>query len=155
MEILMAIGGWLLGAAQFVLHRLVALPALLALRFSTVTAFLIVFGIDVLQIPVFFYLYRRAAQVLRRGAASGRFQPTRERIERTPFGKFALSIGEMGVVFLSALPLYGGGMWSAVLLAYLLEMPRPRAVAYCLLGSFVGCWAIVLGFSAILSFWRN
>lgn len=154
MEILITIGGWLLGAAQFVLHRLVALPALLAIRFSKATAFFIVFGIDVIQIPIFFYLYRRAEDALRRGRPVRRLQPTRERIERTPFGRFALSIGEMGVVFLSALPLYGGGMWSAVLLAYLLRMPRPRAVAYCLLGSFVGCWAIVLGFSAILSFWR-
>ena len=60
--------------------------------------------------------------------------------------------GQMGVVFISAVPFVGGGMWSGVLLSRILRLGKLRGSMLLILGSITSCLVLSIGFYNIRLF---
>lgn len=92
--------------------------------------------LDVLQIPFFYWLYENSARVLAR--LPRRFQSWFNRDwSHSSLGRWARSLGNIGVMLVAALPTFGGGMWSAIFLAYGLGIRKRTSYCLLTLGSFL------------------
>lgn len=60
--------------------------------------------------------------------------------------------GNLGVVFIAAIPFVGGGIWSGVLLARLLKLNRTRTVILLMSGSVISCLVLGVGFYNIKAY---
>jgi uncharacterized membrane protein len=93
-------------------------------------------ALDVVQIPMFYWLYDNSERLLSRlpTRISRFFQRKPKSAER---GRWAGRLGHLGVGLLTALPTFGGGMWSGVFLAYGLKLDRRLSYLTLTLGSAV------------------
>lgn len=136
--------------------RIISIPiglSLLKNRFLTVS---IVFGLDLLQVPFFYRLYDRGFNWLKKINLSTitNTESAQKRLEKSSLQKIAYSLGNLGVIFLAATPTLGGGMWSAVLFAHILKMPKRKSFIYLAIGSFLGCLIVVAGYQAFYSLFK-
>jgi uncharacterized membrane protein len=97
--------------------------------------------LDVIQIPFFYWLYDNSEWVLaklpERVARFFKRDP-----ETRAIGRWTARLGHVGVGLLAALPTLGGGMWSAVFLAYGLKLNRRVSYLSLILGSALSYFAI-------------
>jgi uncharacterized membrane protein len=129
--------------------RAVSIPAALALHIRAGIVFLAIFGLDLLQIPLFFRLYEKGfTRIPLLNILMKRF-PTKERFERSKLRKLAQSLGGIGVMVVAAMPTCGGGMWTAVLLAHILKLSRKQSYFLLAAGSFISCLIFTWGISFI------
>jgi uncharacterized membrane protein len=93
--------------------------------------------LDLLQIPMYYWLYEHSHQVLAR--LPSRIGQWFERMLAVrPRAGWTQSLGGFGVMLIAALPSFGGGMWSAIFLAYGLKLRRSASYVWLMLGSFSG-----------------
>jgi uncharacterized membrane protein len=128
--------------------KIVSVPVGLLIGIKEFVVFLLVFGFDLVQM----FIYSR---ILSKSDASGRLinffiriMPSKEKVKSGPFVKRLEAMGYLGVALLAAMPIYAGGMWSAVIISYLmglLEKNRLRCFCYLAAGSAVGSAIIVFG----------
>src|SRR6266480_2808722 len=104
-------------------NRILSLLAGLILRVPAVWLLPTVFLVDVLQIPMFYWIYENGSHVMKRFPTSIRGWFNRDRT-RTPLGRWTTHLGSLGVFVVAAMPTFGGGMWSAVFLAYGLRLRK-------------------------------
>lgn len=130
--------------------RVVFIPAGMALGIGKYVVLVIVFLLDILQIPFYFFIYEKGATKIKFLAALYSKLPTKEQMERSGLLKFARSLGSFGVVLTAAMPAFGGGMWTAVLISYLLNIDRKKSIILLAIGSLIGCLIVVYGFEGIL-----
>ncbi|MDI6782830.1 MAG: small multi-drug export protein [bacterium] len=119
--------------------RAVSIPAALALHIPTIIVFLAIFGLDLLQIPLFFRLYEKGFTKIPSLNILMKRLPTEEKFEKSKLRKFAQSLGGTGVLFIAATPTFGGGMWTAVLFAHFLKLSRKQSYILLAAGSFISC----------------
>ena len=130
--------------------RIVFVPAGMALGIGKYVILVIVFFLDLIQIPFYFYIYEKGASKIKFLSAILEKLPKKEDMERSGLLKFAKSLGSFGVVFVAAMPAFGGGMWTAVFISFLLGIERKKSIILLAIGSLIGCLIIVYGFEGIL-----
>jgi len=106
--------------------------------------------LDMIQVPLFFFLYEEGGQrilLLRR--LRERAQRQKEKLASSRFYERLVLWGQLGVVIMTLLPIKGGGMWSGVLLAHLLQVRRARSYLLLFAGSLLGAF-LLLGLSDLI-----
>jgi uncharacterized membrane protein len=98
---------------------------------------LVVF-MDILQVPCFYYLYEHTFTSNRLKRLSGYFQRKGEVAKDRSFFQRLKTLGGVGVVLLTMLPVKGGGMWSGVFLAHITGMPKKTSYPLLIVGSLLG-----------------
>jgi uncharacterized membrane protein len=111
---------------------------------------LVVF-LDILQIPLFY----RAYEGLFRLSFLSRLGPWLERRRQGLHESWAWRIWSawrgLGVFLITLLPVKGGGMWSGVLMAFSLKIPKRASYPILISGSVVGC-LLLLGLGETLGY---
>jgi len=54
----------------------------------------------------------------------------------------------------AAMPAFGGGMWTSILMAYFLKIDRRKSVLLLALGSLIGCLIVVFGFDGLIHLFK-
>ena len=120
--------------------RIIFIPAGMAIGIGKYVILFLVFFLDMLQIPLYFYIYEKGASKLK----------FLSKMENSRFLKFARSLGSFGVVLVAAMPAFGGGMWSSVLISFLLGLDRRKSILLLALGSFLGCVLVIYGIDGLI-----
>ena len=141
--------------------RLISIPVAVALFIKWYIAVIFIFIMDLAQVPLFYYVYESPQKIkylmarLRLWRMRLQRLYKRETITRRDRNwqalllKRAQRLGQWGVVFVSAMPSLGGGMWSGVLLAHLLKLNKKRSYLLLAAGSLISCLVLALGFGGI------
>ena len=129
--------------------RAVSIPAALALHIQTWIVFIAVFGLDLLQIPLFFRIYEKGFSKIPLLNILVKRLPTEEQFEKSRIRKLTQSLGGIGVMLIAAMPTCGGGMWTAVLLAHILKLSRKQSYILLAGGSLISCIIFTWGISII------
>ena len=97
--------------------------------------------LDMIQIPFFYWLYENGSAI-----AVHLPNPFRKWLSRDwsigYLGRWAAPLGGFGIMVVAALPAFGGGMWSAVFLAYGLHLRKSWSYVWMALGSLVSYLSI-------------
>lgn len=100
--------------------------------------------VDMVQVPFFFYLYNSTTSRI------PFLEKVRERIsmKKNPsspsfFLRIGQKLGVLGVPTICLMPIKGGGIWTSVLLAHMLELGYLKSCLLLLLGSFAGAMLLV------------
>jgi uncharacterized membrane protein len=121
-------------------NRILAVGIGLWLRIPAALLLGVLIFIDFIQIPFFYRLYDHGFSLLDRMPA------VRKMIQRdwsdSKLEKWALPFGGLGVMLLTAMPSFGGGIWSAAFLAYGLGLRRRAGYAWMMLGSVLSYLAL-------------
>ena len=129
--------------------RILSIPVALAFKFPRFIVFLMVFILDVLQIPMFYHIYDKGIPHVPLLGRLLDMLPTKEKVENSALGKKAQQFGSLGLIIISAIPTFGGGIWSAVLIAHMLRLRYSRSFIYIAIGSLVSCFILVYGYDWI------
>ena len=129
--------------------RAVSIPAALALHLRAGIVFFAIFGLDIIQIPLFFHIYERGFTRIPGLSLVMKRLPTKEQFEKSRIRKLTQSLGGFGVLFLAMTPTFGGGIWTAVLLAHILKLSRKQSYFFLITGSFISCLILTWGISVI------
>lgn len=89
---------------------------------------------DFLQIPLFYFIYRKSDKGL------GILKKLKfvHKKRKPKIFRWAKKFGVAGVFILAALPSFGGGIWTSVLLAFLLRIDKKVSYLLIMLGSLIG-----------------
>lgn len=136
-------------ATYIIGSRIWSVPVALKLHFPRFIVFVMVLGLDLLQIPLFYYIYNKGFPKIKYLKILFAKLPTQEKFQKSRLGKIAQNFGSVGVIFISMLPTFGGGIWTAVLFAHILRLDNRRSFLFIAIGSLMGCWAVVYGWDAI------
>jgi len=119
--------------AAIVANRIVAVS--IGLWFRVPPGFLlgILLFIDVMQIPFYLRLYEHGFALLD-GVPFFKSLSRRD-WSKSALGKWAMPLGGVGVMLVSALPTFGGGIWSSAFLAHGLGLKKRAGYAWIGLGS--------------------
>ena len=134
--------------------RILFIPAGISLGMGKYVVLSVVFLLDILQIPLYFYIYEKGTSKIKFLSFLYSRLPSKERAQSSPLLKFARRFGAFGVVFVAAMPAFGGGMWASILMAYLLQLDRRRSIVLLALGSLIGCLLVVFGFDGLLHLFK-
>jgi len=94
---------------------------------------------DMMNVPFFVTLYELAHRGMRLSPTVARWLDRgRAHLERRRFYERFAAMGSLGVVAIAATPMWGCGMWSAILLAWTMRMKRLAGSLYLSLGSVAG-----------------
>jgi len=122
-------------------NRIIAVLAGLWFRVPTSVLLTLLIAIDLIQIPIYYWLYENGTGVLSR-LPSGIGRWFQRDMSTTYMGRWTAHLGGLGVMCVAALPTFGGGMWTATFLAYGLKIRKPAGYAWMILGSVVSYAAI-------------
>jgi len=126
-------------AVHFTVGRTFSLLAGLWVGLSPLTLVGLAWIGDMMNIPFFATLYELANRGLRLSPTIGRWlDRMRAHLEHRRFYSRFAAMGAVGVVAIAATPMWGCGMWSAILLAWTLRMKRLQGTLYLTCGSLVG-----------------
>lgn len=110
---------------------------------------------DAVQIPCFYYLYERVFRNVRLLRFKDFLERKGEAARSRPVFAVLSALGPLGVVLVAMLPVKGGGIWSGVLLARLLDLPK-RTSFLLLMGASIFISLILVGLGeAAVSLWRT
>ena len=118
--------------------RPVAILTASLVKLNLLFFFPLVVFMDILQVPCFYYLYEHTFTSNRLKRLSGYFQRKGEIAKDRSFFQRLKTLGNVGVVLLTMLPVKGGGMWSGVFLAHITGMPKKVSYPLLFVGSLLG-----------------
>jgi uncharacterized membrane protein len=119
-------------------NRVLSLAAGLVLRVPTVVLLPVVYVMDLVQIPLFYWLYERGTSLFDRLPARLRDWFGAKESNAPKVQGWMSRLGGLGVFVVASLPSFGGGMWSAVFLAYGLKLRKTVSYALMATGSLFG-----------------
>src|SRR5262249_565795 len=118
------------------------------LRVPTAWLLGLVYPMDLVQIPLFFWLYEHGSRFIDK--LPFRMPEWLKRRADRPSGWLA-SLGGFGIMCLAALPTFGGGMWSAIYLAHRLRLSKGQSTFWLAAGSFLSFAGLYWIISALAS----
>ena len=136
------------------LNRAVSMPVGIALGINKYLVFGLIFVLDLLQIPLYYYIFRYGTKKMRLLSFLNDKLPTQEKINKSFLGRIMQSLGNLGIIIVAALPSFGG-MASAVFLAFTLRLNSRRGLIYLAVGSFLGCLVVFGGTEGIIFLFRH
>jgi len=99
---------------------------------------------DMLHIPFFAAIYDLAERGLRFSSYFARLiDRGRAYLDHKKFYNRFRTMGALGVIVIAATPMWGCGMWSAVLLAWTMRMKRLPGTIYLSIGSLAGSILVI------------
>ena len=130
-------------------NRIIAVPIALGLKFPKYIVLPMVVIFDLLQVPLFNFIC--SLNINGKGLIWKLISwlPSKERVENSRLGKFCQHLGGMGIVLISAVPAFGGGIWSAVLIAQVLHIDNRRSMLLIGIGSILSTLAVMYGTQAL------
>ncbi|MBI5554274.1 MAG: small multi-drug export protein [Elusimicrobia bacterium] len=147
---------------HIVASRLISIPLAVAMFVKWYIAVLLIFTMDIAQVPLFYHLYEQPQKIR---FITARLRLWRQRWKRSGYKKKriiredrnwqalvlkrAQKFGQWGILLVSAMPSLGGGMWTGVLLAHLLKLDKKRSYLLLSAGSLMSCLLLALGFGGI------
>jgi len=144
--------GLLLNALHYFLNRFLIIPFGVILGFGWWSAFFIAFAADILQMFLYFYFLEGAGVNKKIGHLISRRFPSQDKVERTRIVIKVRRFGYVGIMILAALPVYFGGMYSAVLVSHLMRLRRKKSYLFLAIGSIMGSAVLTIGFKTIWEF---
>ncbi|HOP09854.1 MAG TPA: small multi-drug export protein [Candidatus Methanofastidiosa archaeon] len=133
------------------LGRKISIPYAIALGITDWNVLIFAFILDVLQIPLFMYIYTHTSNIAIIKRFKARIEGKSTKMEGSRILVWAKNLGKAGTLLLAAMPFQGGGMWSGVLLAYILKLENRQMYPLLSAGSLIGCSIMAFGTSFILS----
>ena len=117
-------------------NRILSLLVGLLLRIPAHLLLPTVYLMDVIQIPFFYWIYENGSTLIAHLPASIRGWFNKDwRV--TSMSRWTTRLGSLGVFVVAAMPTFGGGMWSAVFLAYGLRLRKTWSYFLIGLGSLL------------------
>ncbi len=131
---------WLFILSFLVLYaaggRKIAVPYGVAFTNNWVPITILTLILDSVQIFFFYHIYTKSAEKIRMLRGFG--VKTKKKLKKSKVLAWAKNFGNSGVFILSMLPSFGGGIWSSVLLAFVLKTDKKISYLLILTGSLVG-----------------
>ncbi|MFA6428538.1 MAG: small multi-drug export protein [Candidatus Buchananbacteria bacterium] len=129
--------------------NLVSIPTGLALGLNQFLVIGLVIGLDFLQIPLFFFLFEQGQSRFKLVKILFNILPNSETVQ----GSFLKNIiehgGQVSVMLVTAMPTFGGGIWTGVLVSHMLKLDRSRSVFFILVGAVINATAVWIGSATI------
>jgi uncharacterized membrane protein len=113
----------------------------------------VVVMLDTLQIPLFYELYGTISNRALIRRLYKRTTRKEESLRKSRFFRWVQLMGMPGVVAITMMPLKGCGMWSGVLLAKLLRIPKQTGYPLLIAGSLLGCLLLFGVGEVVLQLW--
>jgi len=132
---------------HYVINRFFLIPLALIAHLGWWGAYAVAVLGDIMQMFVYFYILEGAGVNNRLGKLISKRFPSQESIEKTNVVKKVKRFGYLGITVLAALPIYFGGMYSAVLVSHLMRLHRKKSYIFLTIGSMIGSAVLVLGIS--------
>jgi len=133
-------------AAVLTAKKIISVPSGYALRIDLSLILLAVTLVDFVQIPFFEYIYDKGFEKIRFLKWLEKKLYSKEKFTQTLLGRIAERLKVWGVFAIFAWPLFGGGIWTAVLFGRMFGIRRVGIYVFTLLGSISS--SIVLYYSA-------
>ncbi|MCU0578584.1 MAG: small multi-drug export protein [Desulfobacterota bacterium] len=113
----------------------------------------LVVALDTLQIPLFYRVYEGMIRFPGLARLKTRLEKRRDGARLSRSWQFWSAWKGGGVFLITALPVKGGGMWSGVLMAFSLQIPKQVSYPLLIGGSTSGCLLLLLFGGAVGLLW--
>lgn len=135
-------------------NRAVSMPVGIALGIDKYVVFGLIFVLDLLQVPLYYYIFTYGTERIKFLSFINNKLPTQEKISRSFLGRIMQSLGNVGIIVITAFPSFGG-MASAVFIAFTLRMNYRKSLIYLAIGSFLGCMLVLGGTEGVIFLFRQ
>ena len=115
--------------------------------------FPLVVVLDVLQVPLFYRAYEGLLRIPGLARLKPWLEKRREGVRRSRAWRAWSAWKGLGVFLITVMPLKGGGMWSGVLMAFSLKIPKRVSYPILISGSVVGCLVLLAIGGALGTLW--
>ncbi|MFH0947446.1 MAG: small multi-drug export protein [Elusimicrobiota bacterium] len=139
--------GIILNFSHYFINRFFVMPFGFIVGLGWWGAFAIALSGDIFQMFIYFYILEGAGINKKFGRIISKKFPSQEMVEKTKMVKKVRGLGYMGITILAALPVYFGGMYSAVLVSHLMHLNRKKSYIFLIVGSIIGSLVLVIGLS--------
>ncbi len=139
-------------AAYILGGRKIAIPYGIALTQSLWLPITLTVILDILEIPLFYFIYSKGGRIKALKNAKIDAKSHKEKIKRYEAWHWAKELGTPGIFIISMLPSFGGGIWSSVLLAFMMKTDKKLAYFLIIAGSLVGTMFIAFFMHGIINF---
>ncbi|MDD5687134.1 MAG: small multi-drug export protein [Elusimicrobia bacterium] len=140
---------FILNLLHYLFNRFIVIPISIVTGFGWWGAFFIAIAGDIIQMFIYFYILEGAGVNKKLGILISKRFPSQENVEKTGMVKRVRGLGYLGITILAALPVYFGGMYSAVLVSHLMHLNRKKSYICLTIGSIIGSAILVVGLSFI------
>ncbi|MEW6556718.1 MAG: small multi-drug export protein [Elusimicrobiota bacterium] len=141
--------GILLNFLHYFINRFFVIPIGFIVGLGWWGAFFIALAGDIIQMFVYFYVLEGAGVNKKLAIVIARKFPTQDKVERTRMVRRVRGLGYLGITILAAMPVYFGGMYSAVLVSHLMHLKKRKSYIFLTAGSIIGSAILVIGLSVI------
>jgi len=141
--------GIILNAFHYFFNRLLVIPAGYIVGFGWWSAFFMALITDIIQMFIYSYFLEGAGVNKKAGYLISKWFPSKDKVERTKIVIRLRRFGYVGIMILAALPIYAGGMYSAVLVSHLMRLKRKKSYLFLTIGSIMGSAILTIGLKAI------
>lgn len=130
-------------------NNLVSIPTGLALGLNQFLVIAVVIGLDFLQIPFFFFLFEQGQSRFKLVRILFNILPTSDWVQNSFLRKIIEHFGQVSVMLITAMPTFGGGVWTGVLVSHMLRLHRQRSVFFIMAGAVVSALVVWAGSATI------
>lgn len=141
--------GIILNFLHYFINRFFVIPLGFVVGLGWWGAFAIALFGDIVQMFLYFYILEGAGVNKKFGKLISKKFPSQEKVERTKMVRKVRGLGYMGITILAALPVYFGGMYSAVFVSHLMHLNRKKSYIFLTVGSIIGSAVLVIGLSVL------
>ncbi|MFA5779585.1 MAG: small multi-drug export protein [Elusimicrobiota bacterium] len=146
--------GIILNFLHYFINRFFVIPLGFIVGLGWWGAFAIALVGDIFQMFIYFYILEGAGVNKKFGKLISKKFPSQEKVERTKMVRKVRGLGYMGITILAALPVYFGGMYSAVLVSHLMHLKRRKSYIFLTIGSIIGSAILVFGLQGFIALWN-
>ncbi|MFH1283291.1 MAG: small multi-drug export protein [bacterium] len=132
--------------------RIISIPAGIAFKLNNLFILSVVVLVDVIQIPLFYYLYEKGVKKVKYLRWLSEYLPSEKKLENTLLGKIAHHLSAWGMLIISAWPIFGGGIWTAVLFGKVFHATRLKSYLMIIGGSLLGSLILLAGTESLYNF---
>ncbi len=146
--------GLILNFLHYFINRFFVIPLGFIVGLGWWGAFAIALFGDIVQMFLYFYILEGAGVNKKLGKLISKKFPSQEKVERTKMVRKVRGMGYIGITILAALPVYFGGMYSAVLVSHLMHLNRKKSYIFLTVGSIIGSAVLVFGLQGLIALWN-
>ncbi|OGS45528.1 MAG: hypothetical protein A2539_10205 [Elusimicrobia bacterium RIFOXYD2_FULL_34_15] len=146
---------FLINLLHYFFNRFLVVPISIIAGIGWWGAFLIALAGDIIQMFLYFYILEGAGVNKKIGKLISKRFPTQDEVEKTNVVKKVRRMGYLGITILAALPVYVGGMYSAVLVSHLMHLNRKKSYIFLSIGSMIGSAILVIGLNVLWNFIKS
>ncbi|MDO8735051.1 MAG: small multi-drug export protein [Elusimicrobiota bacterium] len=146
--------GIILNFLHYFINRFFVIPLGFIVGLGWWGAFAIALFGDIVQMFLYFYILEGAGVNKKLGRIIAKRFPTQDKVERTKMVRKVRGLGYMGTTILAAMPVYFGGMYSAVLVSHLMHLNRKKSYVFLTIGSIIGSAVLVFGLQGLIALWN-